>query len=672
MDLYEELKRRNVLRVGAAYLVVGWLVLQFIDVVFPILGVDESLGRPLLIVLAIGLPVALALAWFFELTPEGLKQEKHVDRSTSVTVRTGRTLDRVIIVILVIAIGLLLVDKFVLQPPTTEPIESAADRTSIAVLPFVNVSGNAEDEYFSDGLTETLLHILAQVPQIKVAARTSVFSFKDRDVDIREIADSLGVATVLEGSVQRAGARVRITAQLIAADSGFHLWSSNFDRNLDDIFAVQDEIATSVAAALESTLLSGAEITSLATRDASAYETYLLGLEQKNMASYSSLPRAEGLFKEALSLDPGFCEATVELAYTYQMQAETGLLTQSEADSRILPLLDQALELRPNDGRALGLLAAIDWGRALLAFGPRSDGVADAKAALEHAVALAPNEPILYAVLGLVAVTSGDNEEALHWVDKGLDVDPLSARLHLQRGRLLLDELDRPDEADEAFAKGRELAPDWTALVFSSGDVALTQGRYADGISWYQQAMTLDPQDHELPALISEILYHLGLPEQAAPFYERARAMAPQEPATRRLQLLRHLREDNFERAVIVAEAIIRDDLEDRGGAYSIAVSGYVSSMIELGRADKVGEFFESIKPGIGTVGYQPQSFKESILQFMLVLALVHIGSIDTANQLLEPLLTLADQSIPDWRENNRLMMWTAIAQGDREAAIDF
>ena len=677
MGLYEELKRRNVLRVGAAYLVVGWLILQFIDVVFPILGVDEALGKPLLIILAIGLPVALAFAWSFELTPEGLKQEKHVDRSKSLTVRTGRMLDRIVIVILILAIGLLLVDKFVLRQPAPVEVTRLQDSTSLAVLPFVNVSGNSEDEYFADGLTETLLHMLAQLPKIKVAARTSVFSFKGKDVDVRQIADNLGVATVLEGSVQRSGDKVRITAQLIEAESGFHLWSANFDRDLGDIFAVQDEIATSVASALELTLLGDAsqgnvKIAGLATRNAAAYESYLLGLEQKNTASYSSLPRAEGLFKEALSLDPNFREATIELALTYQAQAETGLLAQEVAESKILPLIDQALELKPNDGRALGLSAAIAWRRALVAHGPRSDETAEAKAALEHAVELAPNDPDLHFVLSMVSAAANDDEQAVEWLDKGLTVDPLSARLHLQRGRMLLGQLDRPDEADKAFATGRELAPDWTALVFASGDVALRQGRYAEGISWYQRAMALDPQDHELPAIISQFSYYLGVEDQADRMYERARAMAPQEPATRGLQLLRHLREDNFERAVILAEAIIRDDIDDRRGAFTIAVSGYVSSMIELGRADRVAEFFESIKPGIGTVGYEPKNIKEAFMQFMLVQALVHIGSVDTANQLLESLMVLADRSIPNWRENARIMMTIEIAQGDREAAIDY
>lgn len=233
------------MRVGTAYLVVGWLFLQLIDVVFPMFGLDESLGRPILILLLFGLPIVLILTWLFELMPEGIKREKDIDRSQSPAGQKDRLLDRAIIAILIFTIGLLLIDKFVLQQQSApqQPVVEVASLNSVAVLPFVNLSGKKENEYFSDGLTETLLHMLAQLPNLKVAARTSAFSFKDKKVDVREIARSLGVATILEGSVQRSGEKLRITAQLIEAETGFHLWSQTFDRNLDDIFLVQDEFA---------------------------------------------------------------------------------------------------------------------------------------------------------------------------------------------------------------------------------------------------------------------------------------------------------------------------------------------------------------------------------------------------------------------------------------------
>ncbi len=673
-----ELRQRNVLRVGAAYLVVSWLILQFIDVVFPMLGLDEALGRPVLILLLLGLPVASILAWVFEMTPQGIKKEKDVDRSQPATEQTGRLLDRAIIVILMLTIGLLLFDKFVLQQPAPQqPVAEAPGLKSVAVLPFVNLSGKQEDEYFSDGLTETLLHMLSQLQGLRVAARTSAFSFKGKDADVRDIARSLGVATILEGSVQRSGGKVRITAQLIEAQTGFHLWSQAFDRDLDDIFLVQDEIAANVADALQLTLLADTVadmdyLASLGTKDTKAYDKYLLGLEQKNIASYGSLSRAEGLFKEALSLDPDFRAAKVELAVTYGLQAETGILTEDQAATKIRPLLDQVLQVNPEDGRSLGMLAGIAWQNAVRTYGPNSDQTNEAEASLRHAVELAPNVPLLYYALSNIATASRRNDEALEWLDKGLAVDPLSARLHLLRGRLLLGLLDRPQEAEEAFAKGRGISPEWTALNIASGDAALAQNHFAEGINWYQRAMSLDPQDHELPANISRFYYALGLQDEGDEMLWRAQALAPQEPWTRGLELEKYLRADSYERAAILAEGMVRDSVENRGDAFEIAVVGYVSSMIELDKADAVASFFESLKPGISGIEYVPMGRKEGTMRLVLVQALVQMGSFETANSILDSLMARMDTAGTDWRDNNYVMATIAAAQGDRESAIDY
>jgi TolB-like protein len=674
-----ELRKRNVLRVGAAYLVVGWLVLQFVDVVFPMFGLDEALGRPILMIMLVGLPVTLILSWVFELTPEGIKKEKDVDRSQSISTETGRMLDRSIIVILMLAIGLLLVDKFFLQPEIEIQTQAsvASDLKSVAVLPFVNLSGEGDNEYFSDGLTETLLHMLAQVPELKVAARTSVFSFKGKDVDIRDIAEQLGVATVLEGSVQRSGDTVRITAQLIEADTGFHLWSQTFDRNLDDIFTVQDEIATNVADKLQVTLLGEAAIeldvaASLGTENSLAYEKYLLALEQKNISSYGSLPIAEGIFKEALSFDPNFIEAKVELAFTYRLQAETGLLTSDEAEEKIRPLLDQVLEVKPDHPRSLGLLAAIDWRNVRNQYGPNSAQTVAAEDYIKEILEMSPGNLDLYSILSNASLTSNDDDEALAWIDKGLERDPLSAPLLLARGRILTMQLDRQDEAEEAFAKGREIAPGWTAVIFASADVSFARQDYAQGINWYQRSMQADPQDHELPALIARAYYQFGLFDEGDDMLLRAQALAPQEPTTLSLELVQQLMAENHERAVVLAKDMISGDVDNRMGALNIAVISYVTSMIELGKADAVAGYFESIRPGISDPAYVPPSLNEAFMQFLLVQALVKAGAFDTANAILASLIAFADVARPTWRENDYLMAMVSVAQGDRDAAIEY
>lgn len=678
VDLLAELRRRNVLRVGAAYLVFGWLVLQFIDVVFPMFGLDEALGRPVLGLLVFGLPVTLILAWVFEITPDGIKREKDIDRSSTVTEQTGRMLDRVVIVVLIFAVGLLLVDKFYLQEAgTPATLTENKKLDSVAVLPFVNLSRRDENEYFSDGLTETLLHMLAQLKDLKVAARTSSFAFKGQDADVREIGASLGVETVLEGSVQRSANTVRITAQLIEVESGFHLWSETYDRDLDDIFQVQDEIAASVANALQVTLLGdtnapSGHAVSLATRDSQAYEKFLLGLEQKNIASYSSLPRAEGLFKEALALDPDFCEATIELAFTYRLQAETGLLTNTEAETRIRPLIEQALNVRPDNGRTLGLAAALNWQNAVLVGGPVSPQTLQAEEELLRALELAPSDPDIYAALAIVSAVSGRNEESLDWVNKGLAIDPLSARLAVQKGRILLGPLDRPAEALEAFNAARAAEPGWTAAAFASGDASIALERFADGIGWYLHAMSLDTQDHELPASIARLYYHLGLMDEGDEMLRRAQALAPQEPWTRGLEVERQMRADNFERTAVLAERVIRDEIDNRGNAFAIAVTGYVSSMIELGRATAAVEFFESIKPGISTPEYVPPGINEIVMQVNLIHALLELGLFDTASAIGNKLITFADQAAPGWRDNDYTMATVSVSLGDRDAAIDY
>jgi TolB-like protein len=253
--LFEELKRRNVFKVGTAYVVLAWLLAQITDVFLEPFGAPDWVIKTILLVLVAGFPLALFFAWAFEMTPEGIKKEKDVDRNESITHETGQKLNLAIIFILVLALGYFAFDKFVLDVErdaelvrATEDIAAAAEakpgQKSIAVLPFVNMSEDTSNEYFSDGISEEILNSLARVKELKVAGRTSSFAFKGQNQDLRKIGDALGVEHILEGSVRKAGAKVRITAQLIQVDDGFHLWSDTYDRELNDVFAIQDEIAS--------------------------------------------------------------------------------------------------------------------------------------------------------------------------------------------------------------------------------------------------------------------------------------------------------------------------------------------------------------------------------------------------------------------------------------------
>lgn len=326
MGFLGELKRRNVVRVGLAYVVIAWLLAQVAEFAFENFGAPEWVLKTFVVVLLLGLPLALFFAWAFELTPEGLRLEKEVDRSTSITPQTGRKLDRVIIVALAVALVYFIwdgrdtpvVDE--VQPTNAEIVEAPTAR-SIAVLPFVNMSSDQEQEWFADGLTEELLNSLARMPDLLVAARTSSFAYKGSNESVMAIAEALDVAHVLEGSVRRGKDRLRITAQLIRASDGFHLWSETYDRTPDDVIAIQEDLAIEIAGALEIAMdpEALADMVSVGTASVPAYEAYLEGLahdSQANRTGDQTLNlKAKESYERALAIDPKFTSAHIELAF---------------------------------------------------------------------------------------------------------------------------------------------------------------------------------------------------------------------------------------------------------------------------------------------------------------------------------------------------------------------
>ena len=312
--VFEELKRRNVFRVAIAYLAAGWLVLQVVELVLESTSAPDWVMQVFLLGVAVGFPFAVLFAWAYEMTPDGIKREKDVDRSQSITPQTGRKLNRTIIIVLVAAVAILLIDKFVLQTDS-DPLVAATDK-SVAVLPFVAMSNGPDDEYFADGLTEEILNSLTRVPELLVTARTSAFHFKGQDDPIPEIAAALGVAHIVEGSVRRSNDRLRITAQLIRAGDGFHLWSETYDRDTSDVFGVQTDIAEKIATALDVVLDDEQleKMRSFGLQDPEAYVAF-----QKGLAAYldahgsaETLQRllvANEWFERTMALAPEFSDA---------------------------------------------------------------------------------------------------------------------------------------------------------------------------------------------------------------------------------------------------------------------------------------------------------------------------------------------------------------------------
>lgn len=355
-DLIEELKRRNIFRVGAAYLVLSWLVLQIGSVLAPILTLPPQVLSIVVFLLVLGFPLALFLAWAFEMTPEGLKRSHDVAPDASVSKQTGQRLNRVIIGLLGIVIVVLVAERLMFAG--TERVmaqEGAAELAgekiydSIAVLPFVNMSDDRDQEFFSDGISEELLNLLAKTRGLRVAARTSSFAFKGKNQDIKGIGEQLDVQTILEGSVRKAGTRLRITAQLIDAASGYHLWSETYDRELNDVFAIQDEISAAIVAALSVHLDNEAPVQASTRVNMEAYEHYLKGRELIGLRTEEEINQALDHFTAAVKIDPNYAPAWSGKADAYMLLRDNayGDIPSRYIEDLVGPLVDRALELDP-------------------------------------------------------------------------------------------------------------------------------------------------------------------------------------------------------------------------------------------------------------------------------------------------------------------------------------
>jgi TolB-like protein len=413
MSLYHELKRRNVFRVAIAYLAVSWVLTEVASTLFPAFGIPDWGFRFVVIMFALGFVPALIISWAYELTPEGLKREKDVVRDASITHVTAKRLDGITIGLIVVALLFIVADRFWLSPRLAEqsaapavavteqvaiePETSVESDHSIAVLPFVNMSDDASNEYFSDGISEELLNLLAKIPALRVISRSSAFSFKGKNPKIADVARELNVARVLEGSVRKAGNQVRITAQLIDAQSDMHLWSQTYDRELDDIFAIQDEIAAAVVDALKLTLLG--EAPQAEKINAEAYALYLQAMYLDAQGTNESLKKSNAMLKQVLAIAPDFARAWRILSRNYSNQASKLLLPRDEGIALAREALDQALTIDPDFAEAH---SSLGW-KVMVYDGD----LAAAARHFEHALSLEPtnlvvlgNSSSLLAILG--------------------------------------------------------------------------------------------------------------------------------------------------------------------------------------------------------------------------------------------------------------------------------
>ena len=490
MSLIAELKRRNVFRVSAAYLALGWIVTEVTSTVAPMLHLPEWVAPVVLWIGVIGFPFVVMFSWIYELTPEGLKRESEIDPSASVTHHTARRLDYVIIGLLVVVIGLYAFQAF--RPaaesrktviaratpggePGAAPVVSGEDR-SVAVLPFVDMSAGKDQEYFADGISEELLNLLAKVPQLRVIARTSSFSFKGKEVDIAEIAQKLNVANVLEGSVRKSGDTLRITAQLIRASDSSHLWSQTYDRKLTDVFAVQDEIAAAVVEQLKVTLLGDAP-TARAT-DPEAYRLFLQARELGRQASPAAYEQAIALYKQALAIDPSYAPAWAALAFVYFGQMDLGQVSMDQGLALGNEAIKQALEHDPSCALAYAYLAMFEGiiGR---------DYAASARH-LEQALALDPANVEIIGMASAIARRLGRLELAIALAEYNVAQDPVSVDGYDGLG-LAYRYTGQLDKSIAAYRKLLSIAPDAGWERTALGDVLLQKGDANSALAEYQK-----------------------------------------------------------------------------------------------------------------------------------------------------------------------------------------
>jgi TolB-like protein len=495
---FAELKRRNVFRVAVAYLVAAWLLLQVADIVLDNINAPDWVIQVFMLALVVGLPVALIFAWAFEMTPEGIKRERDVDRSQSITQHTGRKLDRVIIGILAVAVVVLVIDRVRHAQQDESPgsaetaiAESAETAPSIAVLPFVNMSSDPEQEYFSDGISEEILNSLAKVKELKVAGRTSSFAFKGQNQDLRQIGDTLGVEHILEGSVRKAGATVRITAQLIQVDDGFHLWSETYDRELNDVFAIQDEIAHAILEQLKAHLVGfgpKAEVATARETDTEVYDLYLLARQRIYERKGPSIQAAAELLDRAIARDPQYAPAYAQRGITELLLSEDsyGTLPRAQAWAQAKLYLDKALQLDPEVAEAWAGLGLYHVNR------PGENSQAIEK--LEKALAINPNLIDASNWLQNAYGNVGDRRRALEILEQMVDRDPFYPPGF---GNLILvyNDFGMQEKSWALLERTRPFLPGDPQLQQAEARIWLSLGRPAKALALLEPAHQAQPND---------------------------------------------------------------------------------------------------------------------------------------------------------------------------------
>lgn len=670
-NLVSELKRRNVLKVVAAYAVASFIVLQLCDILFPAIGIaDEVIGYVLIGLIAFA-PVIAIFTWMFELTPDGLKRSREVNRADSISQFTGQRINNIIILLLSVALVFFATEYFT-QDPATEPQEETAaaetetslreisideivssparpidTRPSIAVLPFVNMSSDEENEHFSDGLSEEILNLLAQSPELRVAGRTSSFFYKGKNENLTEIGEVLNVEHILEGSVRKSGAKVRITAQLISASDGFHLWSKTYDRELNDIFAVQDEIAGEVTRAMEVTLLSdGVMISDRSTTSPEAYDIYLRAKQALYDRGADNVQISANLFNQVIAMDPEYAPAYLDLAvaelllnWNYRRRNVEEALAAAEAALKQV----EALGHKDSDYYAvLGL-----WHSNASAVDPVHIPAADE--AYETAIAMNPNNVRAYmwwsTHLSGSSVHEDADARALTLNEQARKLDPLN-RIANGNHANYLAAVGRPNDAIELLRRLIRTDPQY-GFYHAALTIHLNSSH-----RWDEGVESLEAMPHHMlqyPFLILNIFNVFDMQDQ---LMDALATIPADHVSIEYVQLIEVAETTTLAELQAESEVLL---LKPDPDMFS---SGIIFKLMELGEYDLVRQLIENGRPGFKD--YLPPTDNPNGFDPRLVYleAIYLLGQTERARNYAEELLQVN-------RHQHRIMaMGKGIADG--------
>jgi TolB-like protein/Tfp pilus assembly protein PilF len=590
LSLFNELKRRNVFKVAAAYIIVAWLLLQVSDTLVPALHLPEWFHSGVAFLLILGFPVAMIFAWAFEMTPEGIKKEKDIDRSQSITRRTGRKLNFAIIGVLVIAVAYLLLHGGP-QPQGPAPDSAFIADKSIAVLPFDNRSADEENaEFFAAGVHDELLTLLSKLGDLRVISRTSVERL-DRNLSIPEIGALLGVATVIEGQVQRAGNRLRINVQLIDTAQEGNLWATTYDRELSasNVFEVQSDIARAISKALHSELSSSDEtlLQAVPTENTEALNQYLLGRQLQNRNSFESLRQASLYYKKATELDPQYAQAWAATADAHLQMMLIGMIDIQEYITAAGPSIARALELDDQLAEAHAQLAVLHW---------RSGDLDAAEASFTTAMQLNPHDSSSLEKYGEYLRTTGRPNEAIPILERALEDDPLSVKVLFELGKAEMY-TGHPEKNVLYAQRILEIDPSSVSGYVGHLQAYGWQGRYDLLWPWYIKAMTVDPDDWEYWADLGFYSAQLGAHEWADRYLDRAFDLGSDEPATLKSYAQTLALRGKYDEALAIARQALQEGLDDRWGSEKVFLRLVRDKAVRTGDFGEARAWYRSHHP---------------------------------------------------------------------------